>query len=75
MGKRLIRIFQKEIPSQVNTLLNLELHLVLRNNKTIFGLLKKFENNILTVEGGLKEKHSVKLEEILEIVYDKEASF
>lgn len=75
MGKRLIRIFQKEIPSQVNALLNLELHLVLKNNTTIHGLLKKIENNILTVEGGLHEKHAVKLDEILEIVYDKEAAF
>lgn len=75
MGKRLIRIFQKDIPSRVNILLNIELNLVLKNNKTIHGVLRKFENNVFFLEGILHEKHSVKLEEVTEIVYDKEAPF
>lgn len=75
MGKRLIRVFQKDIPSRMNSLLNLELDLVLKNNKTIHGQLKKIENNQLLLEGRLKEKHTIKLEEIIEIIYDKEAAF
>ena len=75
MGKRLIRIFQKEIPSRAALLVDLELNLVLTNNKTINGVLKKIENNFFLLQGKLGDKHRVKLEEISEIIYDKEASF
>jgi small nuclear ribonucleoprotein (snRNP)-like protein len=75
MGKRLIRIFQKDIPARINTLLNLEINLVLRNNKTIHGVLKKVDNDLLTMDGVMHEKHTVKVEEITEIIYDKEAAY
>lgn len=75
MGKRLVRIFSKEISSHIPSLLNTDLHLVLKNNTTLYGVLKSFENNVLKVEGGLREKHQVKLEEVVEIIYDKEAAY
>lgn len=75
MGKRLIRIFQNDIPAKINTLLNVEINLVLRNNKTIHGVLKKIDKDLLTLDGVMHEKHSVKVEEITEIIYDKEASY
>lgn len=75
MGKRLIRIFQKDIPSRIPALINHELDLVLKNNTTVHGLLRKFENNHLLLEGRLREKHSIPLQEVIEVVYDKEAAY
>lgn len=75
MGKRLIRIFQKDIPSRISELKNVKLNLVLKNNTTIFGVLCKFENSIIHVENGMGDKHLIPLPEVIEIVYDKEAAF
>jgi small nuclear ribonucleoprotein (snRNP)-like protein len=75
MGKRLVRIFQGDIPAKINTLINIEINVVLRNNKTIHGVLKQVDKNLLTIDGIMHEKHTIKLEDITEIVYDKEAAY
>lgn len=75
MGKRLIRIFQKDIPSRINSLINMDINLVLKNNTTIRGVLKKAEHTTFLLEGGRHEIHTVSLDEIVELIYDKESAF
>jgi hypothetical protein len=75
MGKRLFRVFAKEIPARINTLLGIDLNLVLVNKSTIHGKILRCTNSEAVVEDFMQKKHTIRVADIIEIIYDKESSF
>jgi hypothetical protein len=75
MGKRLYRIFAKDIPSQLSNLIGTELNLILKDKKTYHGIIIRYEGQEIEFKDFLSGKHLIRLEEISEIVYDKEAAY
>jgi len=70
MGKRLKRIFQKEIPAVLPSLAGKELHFILKNNVTIHGILSGIKGNQLEVKNRISGTHSIMLDSIEEIIMD-----
>jgi hypothetical protein len=75
MGKRLIRIFDKDIPALSESLVGMKLNLVLQNKSTFYGMLLSADQEGLKLKDMLNRKHSFKFPEITEIVYDKIAAY
>ena len=75
MGKRLFRIFPNKIPSRIKDLINQEVNLVLKNNTTCHGILKKAEGDFCVLKDMLAADHKIKIQDIIEIIYDREAAF
>lgn len=75
MGKRLIRLLAKELLQQLPNHIGQELNIVLRDKTTMHGVLKKVNENLLELQDLLQRKHLVKVEEVEEVILDKEASF
>lgn len=75
MGKRLYRIFEKDLPLQINALCGTTINVVLKNKKTVHGILVSAGKTEIVVMDPRHDKHSIKLEDISEVVYDKEAAF
>jgi hypothetical protein len=75
MGKRLYRIFEKDIPSKVSILRNSEINVVLKNKKTYFGILMDSKADALILKDPRMGIHQFPFSEISEIVYDGEAAY
>jgi hypothetical protein len=75
MGKRLVRIFNKDITANFNTIIDKEVNVIMKNNSTLHGIITKSENNIFKIKDMLNNKHEVTLDDIVEIIYDREAAF
>ncbi len=75
MGKRLVRIFNKDISAKISTIIDKEVNLVLKNNTTLHGIITNSENNIFKIKDMLNKKHVVTLDDIVEIIYDREAAY
>lgn len=71
MGKRLVRIFEAEIPSQIPSLLNLELNLILKNNLTLHGKIIQLKNTEILFQDMLYKKHKIMVSSVSEIIFDK----
>jgi hypothetical protein len=75
MGKRLIRIYDKDIPAKSMALTGMKINLVLHNNSTFHGLLIKVTEEGLELKDMLNRKHTFKFSQMTEIVYDIVASY
>lgn len=75
MGKRLFRIFAKEIPSKIHTLTGTELNLVLQNKKTYHGRILNTEGGEVVLQDFLHGMLRFRISDITEVVYDKESAF
>jgi ribosome maturation factor RimP len=75
MGKRLIRIYHKDIQAQSGKLIRMKINLVLQNQSTFHGMLIGIDNEGLNLNDMLNRKHHVKFSDIVEIVYDKVAAY
>jgi small nuclear ribonucleoprotein (snRNP)-like protein len=73
MGKRLKRIMNFEIVANLKELQNKEVDLVLANNKTLHGYIKQIDSQMAVLEDKRFERHQLKLDDIVEIVFDFEA--
>ncbi|HXA00586.1 MAG TPA: hypothetical protein VNW99_01280 [Cytophagaceae bacterium] len=75
MGKRLIRIYDKDIPALANTLIGLEINIILRNKSTCHGLLISADKEGTELKDMRNHKHYFKFSDMMEIVYDKVAAY
>ncbi len=75
MGKRLLRIFQKDISSRLNQLLKKEVNIVFMSKVTLHGVIIKSEQEVLFVNDMLHRKHEFRINTIAEIHLDQEAPF
>lgn len=75
MGKRLVRIFEKDLKKQIDKLIGLELNVVLKNKTTIHGVLNQFEDNHLKIKDLLHRNHTIAIEKVEEIVFDKTSAY
>ena len=75
MGKRQVRIFQKDLEKHLpELLLQPAVQVVLRNNVVITGLLSGDEE-LLILKDFRFGKHEFGIEEVIEIIYDVEAAY
>ena len=75
MGKRLIKIYDKDIPALSKTLTGLEINVVLHNKSTCHGLLLSADKEGIELKDMRSNRHYFKFPEIMEIVYDKVAAY
>jgi hypothetical protein len=75
MGKRQTRIFQKDIAAALPDLQQRDAHVVQRSGKVLRGIITAISDRHLTLLNQRLHPHSVALEEIEEIVYDRETAF
>lgn len=75
MGKRLQRIFYKDVPAALPGLFNKDISLVLVNETTFFGKIIKQEGALLFVRDKIMRKHKIEIKNIYEIVIDTEAIY
>jgi hypothetical protein len=71
MSKRLTRIASSRLSDQELTgLLKHEIHGVLNNGKTYFGVLISFTTSQLVIQDPRRYEHTLAFTELYEIVYD-----
>lgn len=75
MGKRQIRIFQRDIPNKISLILNKEANIVFSNKTTIHGTVVKIESTIFTIKDFKRVNHKVNLSDIVEINFDQVALY
>jgi len=75
MGKRLIRIFSKDILTREKELTATELNVVLKNKSTIHGTFVGIQGGIFTFNDMQLRKHKLNMEDIEEVIFDREAAY
>lgn len=75
MGKRLIRIKQKDIVAKQSSWQNTELNLVFVSGEVMFGIGSLKNNETILLVDKKQKSHSFKLSTITEIVRDKKTDF
>ena len=72
MGKRQVRIFQKELAGRRAELAGKEVHLILTDNRVFRGTVNEFSDVSLCITDFRRRLHKFRPEEIQELVYDLE---
>ena len=75
MGKRLIRIFDSEITEKIQSLVDIEINLILKNDVTLHGKITQADKLNIQFKDSIRRIHKIKLTEIAEIVLEKEADY
>ncbi|WP_114781636.1 hypothetical protein [Botryobacter ruber] len=76
MGKRQIRVLRKNVPDQLPHLQQQPLVQVILRSKAVYqGRIRRFNLDKLELMDRRSIRHVVPLEQIDEIIYDKEAAF
>ncbi|MEY5049273.1 MAG: hypothetical protein RLZZ175_2632 [Bacteroidota bacterium] len=75
MGKRLIRIKQKDIVTKQSSWQNTELNLVFASGEVMFGFGSLKNNETIILVDKKQKSHSFKLSTISEIVRDEKSDF
>ena len=75
MGKRLIRIKQKDIVTKQSSWQNTELNLVFASGEVMFGIGSLKNNETIILVDKKQKSHSFLLSTITEIVRDEKADF
>jgi small nuclear ribonucleoprotein (snRNP)-like protein len=75
MGKRLVRLFQKDLLANIPRMIDRRLDIVMQNNTTIHGTLLSFTGNEIIIKDFISRKHKVNPAEIAEIIWDEEAPY
>lgn len=73
MPKRLQRLFPNDFASGLSELEGLEIHVVGRDGVTLRGNLVSHDGTTLKLRDALRRRHTVRLEEVEEILRDKVA--
>ena len=72
MGKRQVRIFQKNLAGKGAEITGLEVHIILSDNRVFHGTLNEFSDVSLCIIDYRQRLHTFGLGEIQELVYDLE---
>lgn len=75
MGKRQIRVFNKNISRQIGTFTDKELTFILKDNTMLRGVALIARPDLFEVRDALMVNHTVKVQDIEEIIFDYEAPF
>ncbi len=75
MGKRLTRIFGKDIPAKAKELISIELNIVLKNKSTLHGTLISAEGSQLILKDMRLKNHTLAIADIEELIFDREAAY
>ncbi|MCU0447462.1 MAG: hypothetical protein MUE85_21400 [Microscillaceae bacterium] len=75
MGKRQIRVFERELSEKIPSLLNIELNIVLKNDTTLRGKIIKHQNQKILFKDTILRLHSLKIIDIAEIIWDKTSDY
>jgi hypothetical protein len=72
MGKRQVRIFQKNLLEKGPEITGREVHVILSDNRVFHGMVNEFSNVSLCIKDYRQRLHTFGLGEIQELVYDLE---
>jgi hypothetical protein len=72
MGKRQVRIFQKNLMELAPETLGREVQVILSDNRVFHGTVNEFSGVSLCIKDYRQQLHRFKPEEIQELVYDLE---
>ena len=72
MGKRQVRIFQKNLAGKGSEITGREVHIILSDNRVFHGTLNEFSDVSLCIIDYRQRLHTFGLGEIQELVYDLE---
>jgi hypothetical protein len=72
MGKRQVRIFQKNLPEKRAEIGHREVQLILTDNRVFHGTVNEFSDVSLCIKDYRQRLHTFGLGEIQELVYDFE---
>ena len=72
MGKRQVRIFQKNLAEKAPEIAGREVHIILSDNRVFHGTLNEFSDVSLCIKDYRQRLHTFGLGEIQELVYDLE---
>ena len=72
MGKRQVRIFQKDLAGKAPEIAGREVQVILSDNRVFHGTLNEFSNVSLCIKDYRQRLHTFGLGEIQELVYDLE---
>ena len=72
MGKRQVRIFQKNLLDKRTDVLNREVHIILSDNRVFHGIVNEFSDVSLCIIDYRQRLHKFRPDEIQELVYDLE---
>ncbi len=75
MGKRQVRIAAKDLTTKINDLIGLEINIVTRSARPLFGVLKKVDKDKLIIKNLRLHTITCPIDDVLEIIYDKEAAY
>lgn len=75
MGKRLIRVFQSQLPERSAEIIRRDVNIVLKSNQTFFGHCLKIENQIIFLKDFRQHLHNVAFSQIESVIYDQSAIF
>jgi hypothetical protein len=75
MGKRLVRINNKDISGKLKELIGREVNLVLINKNILHGVIIDSPEHTFRIKDMLLKTHYVKFSEVNEVIYDIEAAF
>lgn len=71
MSKRLVRIFPVAIPAALPALLGMDINVVCRDDRTVFGQLASFSVEGLEIQDSRGHAHRILSSEIAEIIHDE----
>ena len=75
MGKRQVRIAQKDIAGQAPELIGQKAQIILENNRVITGRVQHVTADALTVRDARFNIHQLAANDVWEVVYDKETLY
>ena len=75
MGKRQIRIFEKDVATKLPELKKKELTLVFKNDLTLKGEIYKFDQSQVFFRDTIRRKHVIELSTIAEIIVDHTTNY
>lgn len=70
MGKRQIRIFEKDIEAKLQDLVQKELNLILKNDLTLRGEIYSYDQSHVYLKDTIRRKHVIEKSAIAEIIID-----
>lgn len=75
MGKRQIRIDEKELSEKLPDLLGIEMNLILKNDVTLHGKILKIKAQQIQFKDSVLRTHWLNIAELAEVILDKKTEY